>query len=81
MNHKNKVLNIISELSALSDKDIDLEDKLSEIGIDSLKSVELIIKLEEELNIRFDDGELDPSKLVTVKNILELTEKYILAGT
>jgi len=80
MNHKNKVLNIISELSVLSNSEIDLEDKFTDIGIDSLKIVELIIKLEEELNIKFDDGELDPSKLIAVKNVLELTEKYLLAG-
>jgi len=61
--------------------EIDTKDSLSEIGIDSLKKVELIINLEDELNIKFDDGDLDPGKLVTVKNILELTEKYILAGT
>ena len=80
MNHKNKVLSIIAKLSVLSGREIDLEDRLTNIGIDSLKIVELIITVENELNIKFDDGELDPSKLIAVKNILELTEKYVLAG-
>ena len=76
INQKNKVLNIISELSVLSDSEINLEDKFTDIGIDSLKIVELIIKLEEALDIKFDDSELDPSKLIAIKNIFELTEKY-----
>jgi len=79
LNHKNKIINTISKLSVLSDSEINLEDKFTDIGIDSLKIVELIIKLEEDLNIKFDDVELDPSKLIVVKNILELTEKYALA--
>ena len=80
MNHKDKVLNIISELSVLSENEINLEDKFADIGIDSLKMVELIISLEDGLNIKFDDGELNPNNLTSVKNIMELTEKYVFAG-
>lgn len=80
MNQKNKVLNIISKFSDLSDYEINLEDKFTDIGIDSLKIVELIIRLEDELNIKFNDSELNPSKLVAIRNILELTEKYVLEG-
>ena len=78
MNHK--VINVISEITSLPTSEIALEDNLSNIGIGSLKIVELIIRLEQELDIKFDDGELDPSKLIKVKNVLELTEKYIPAG-
>ena len=67
-------------LSAVPEDEIELEDNLVDIGIDSLKKVELIIKLENELNIKFDDGELDPNKLITVKSILELAGKYVVAG-
>jgi len=80
MDYKEKVIDIISELSVVSDNEIDTKDKFSDIGVDSIKFVELILNLEDKLNIKFDDGELDPSKLITVKNILELTEKYVLAG-
>jgi acyl carrier protein len=56
-----------------------LEDKFTDIGIDSLKIVELILKIEDELNIKLDDSELNPVKLVAVTNIIDLTEKYVLA--
>ncbi|MCL2816146.1 MAG: acyl carrier protein [Oscillospiraceae bacterium] len=80
MNHKNKVISIISALSVVPENEIALEDDFAEIGIDSLKKVELIITIEDELDIKFDDGELDPNKLITVKNILELAGKYVATG-
>ena len=80
MNHKNKVISIISALSVVPENEIALEDDFADIGIDSLKKVELIITIEDELDIKFDDGELDPNKLITVKSILELAGKYVATG-
>ena len=52
-------------------------DNVHDLGIDSLKIVELIINLEDEFQIQFDDSELDPSQLITVKDIIDLTKRYI----
>ena len=76
MDYKQKLLNIISGLSVLSTDEIALEDKFTDIGIDSLKIVELIVSVENELNIKFDDSELNPGKIIMVKNIMDLTGKY-----
>jgi len=72
MTIKDKALNIISELSVLPEDEIDIDDNFADIGIDSLRLVELIIQFEDKLNVRFDDSELDPGKLIAVKNILDL---------
>lgn len=80
MECKNEIIGIISGLSALPESEIAMEDKFADIGIDSLKIVELIIKIEGEMNIQIDDGELDPGKLTTVKSMVELAEKYTDTG-
>jgi len=71
-----KVIKIVASFSIIDESDISEGDTLSSIGIDSLKSVELIIAFENEFNITFDISDLDPSKLQTVGSIVELVEKY-----
>ena len=46
--------------------------KLNELGYDSLKNVELVVLLEEEFNIRFDDSMLSQSRFLTVDSVIEL---------
>jgi len=76
MNNKSETIKIIASLAIIDENDINDEDALSNIGIDSLRSVELIVALEDSLNITFDDSDLDPERLNTVKDILNLIEKY-----
>jgi len=76
MNDFQDIKGIIAEQSVLAEEEFDMDDSLASIGIDSLKMVELIIALEDSLGIAFDDSDLDPSQLVTVKSIIELTERY-----
>lgn len=45
---------------------------LNELGYDSLKNVELVVMLEEEFNIRFDDSMLSQSRFSTVDSVIEL---------
>jgi len=70
------VVTLVSELSALEISEITIEDKLSDIGIDSLKMVQLIVDVEDHFDIQIKDSDLDLTKLVTVKSIIELVEKY-----
>ena len=51
----------------------------NDLGIDSLKIVELIVELEKSYGIFFNEGDLDFDKLVTVRNIYELLNKYVEA--
>lgn len=72
-----KVIEIIASMSLLDENEITEKDLLVDIGIDSLKMVEIIMNLEDSFNITFDDFELDPENLTTVKNVIDLTKKYL----
>ena len=46
-------------------------------AMDSLSLVAVIVDMEERLDITFDDGDLDPAKLITVSDLVELAWKSI----
>lgn len=70
--NRNDIMEFVANLSALELSDINMDSELAELGIDSLKTVQLIIDLEEFVGIQFNDAELDPFKLKTVKDVYEL---------
>ena len=51
------------------------DDKLRELGLDSLDIVEMLLQLEEEYDIHFDD--VDMSALVTVKDLLDAIKSQL----
>lgn len=74
---KEKINTVISEVvfwEEALEPDICLK---SDLGFDSLGVVELIVKLEEVLNIQFEESDLDPQEIVTVRDIYELVERYV----
>jgi len=77
MNQNKTIIETISSISFTSAEEINGDDLLVSIGIDSLKMVELIVALEDTFNITFDDSELDPGVLNKVDDIVKLTQKYL----
>ena len=69
---QNTVKHIIAEISNVEFCEISEHDQLRNIGIDSLRSVELIIAIEDKLNITFDDSELNMENLNTVGTLIDL---------
>lgn len=64
-----KINEIKQRLAEVAHKDsIDESMKLNELGLDSLDVVELLLKLEEEYDVHFDD--VDMSNLATVGDLL-----------
>lgn len=51
---------------------------VGDMGIDSLRMVELIVALEERFNITFKESDLDPDTLNTVGDLYMIIEKYML---
>jgi acyl carrier protein len=51
--------------------EINLEDKLSEIGISSLKFIRLVIDIEKRCNMRFEDNDIDANLFLSVKELDE----------
>ncbi len=65
-----KLNEIKKRLAEAAHKDsVSEEMKINELGLDSLDVVELLLKLEEEYGVHFDD--VDMSNLVTVKDLLD----------
>ncbi len=65
-----KVTEIRQRLADAAHKDSITDDmKLNELGLDSLDVVELLLKLEEEYDVHFND--VDMSNLATVKDLLD----------
>ena len=71
-----KLQEIKGRLAAVAHKDsVDGETKLRELGIDSLDIVELLLQLEEDYGVHFDD--MDMSALVTVQDLLDAIAKQL----
>lgn len=70
------VIRIISEISKVSEENIRKDDMLISLGVDSLEMVELMVQLEEELSINFNEADLELSKLKEVNDIINLVEEY-----
>ena len=49
--------------------------KLRDLGIDSLDIVEMLLQLEDEYDVHFDD--MDMTNLVTVKDLLDAIAKQL----
>ena len=52
-------------------------EELRDSGVDSLSLVLLITGLEEVFGIQFNEDDLDPDKLVTLSDLVELVGKYV----
>ena len=65
-----KQLAVIAKVEAITD-----EMKLSELGLDSLDVVELLLQLEEQYDIHFDD--IDMSNFKTVGDLLASIEQKL----
>lgn len=48
-----------------------------DLNFDSFSLVLLIIEIETTLKIEFDESDLDPEKLITVGDLVELVGKYV----
>jgi len=52
------------------------DEDLRSIGLNSLSSIELVVKLEEEFNISISDEDLIIDNVSTINNIEALLKKY-----
>lgn len=71
-----KLAEIKVKLAQAAHKDkVEDDDKIRELGLDSLDVVELLLQLEEEYDVHFDD--VDMGKLTTVKDLLDEIAKQL----
>lgn len=73
----NNYKKIISEVSALGIAETDIKDEMTlvdDLAFDSLTFVQMVLMLENEYNIKFDDEYINIEKLQTVKHVAEYIE-------
>ena len=73
MNLHEKVSNIFTKYS--KNADINNDTSLKELGLDSLDLVEVLMDIEEEFGIEFEDEEM--MALSTVNDVLAIIERKI----
>lgn len=75
MNTKKTVIKVIEELCDTPEIRED-QTLIEDLGLDSLNMVILLVSLEEALGIVLDESDMNPYDLNTVKDVLNLAEKY-----
>ena len=73
MSHREEIKARLVELSHR--ESVDEAVAIRELGLDSLDVVETLLELEEKYGVAFDD--IDMSKLVTVKDLLDAIESKV----
>lgn len=75
---ENTIKDILNECSFF-DGEISRNMSLSDdLGIDSLRLVELIVALEEEFDITIAETDMDPDLLKTAGDVYTLVNKYLM---
>ena len=73
--NENVIAEILSEFCEAEPLEMHMKIK-EDCGLDSLSMVALLVEIEERMRVTFDDGDLDPEKLVTLEDLVCLTWKY-----
>ncbi len=76
MNTKNKIISIIEDLSG-SDNVNSTDNLQSDLGLDSLMMVTLLVELEDKLKIELDEADMNPFDLVVVQDVIDLAQTYL----
>ena len=75
MNVKEKVFSILEELSG-TEEISESSSLLTELNLDSLGMVTLLVELEDTFGIILDESDMNPFDLTTAADVIRLVEKY-----
>lgn len=73
-NIKKRVIQIAENTLGVT---LDETESLKESGIDSLSLVMLVVAIEEDFKLAFDDDDLQPEALQSLTGLVSLVEKYL----
>ena len=74
-----QVIEIVKKLSGA--KTVTLEHSLqSDLAIDSLNMVTLLLELEDQFQIELKESDMNPFDLTTVESVVNLIERYVEGG-
>ena len=76
MKTEERIKHILSELSG--EKSIETKARLQEdLSLDSLSMVTMLVEIEDSFLIELDEKDMNPFDLITVADVIKLTEGYI----
>ena len=76
MKTEERIKHILSELSG--EKSIETKARLQEdLSFDSLSMVTMLVEIEDSFSIELDEKDMNPFDLITVADVIKLTEGYI----
>lgn len=71
-----EILGMVLKLDSSQLENIGNDDSLTEIGLNSLNAIEIIVNLEDMYNIMIDDEDLSIENLSSINQMCELIKKY-----
>ena len=75
MTSVDKAITILKKVTSAEVTDLN-NDLKNDLAIDSLGRVLLVIEIEDSCHIKLEDSDMDPLKLNTVADIVNIIEKY-----
>lgn len=73
---KKEIDSVVMEMCFLEEAPAPAMALKEDLGLDSLRLVELMVELEEALGIQWEESDLDPAALTTVGDVYRLADKY-----
>ena len=75
--YEGKVFEIFSKVNKRQGMEVNKDTVINEMAVSSIKFIEALVQLEEELEIEFDDKELNIGRYKFMGDILEVIDKKI----
>jgi len=72
---KDKIINILSEVSGYDKALINGETQIRDIGINSMAIVQTMVKIEQLLGIEIDDDDMNIASIITFDDLFKVIRK------
>ena len=74
---RERIIEIIRDACALKEDNITFETNLGDISLDSLTFIEVIVRIEQEFGVEFDDEDLNIDDWGTIGDVIHYVEGKI----
>lgn len=74
-----KVVKLLEDLVLVPVEGLD-KKLIADLAMDSLRLVLLLVNLEETFHIELDESDMNPFLLITVRDVVNLVDKYVSGG-
>ncbi len=76
MEIQEQVFELLEEITMVGEVSV-YDELTTDLGLDSLGMISLLVALEDTFHIELDESDMDPLALQTVADIVQLIEKYM----